>query len=254
MRYLNVIVFLGLFAASSLPRASAQTEVTLLAPNPIKEPLEKVIEGFESKTGDKVAATYVGALAAKEQVTKGEPLDVSIMFSPFPEAISSGSILRKSATTIATLQLVIAVRKGSPKPMISSSAEVKRTLLAASSIACVDPTRGSAGMAAIEVLNKLGIADKVKDKIKIYATGVLVQEAVAKGEEEIALGPYLNDIQNPGVDVAGTLPSSISSPIKVVGFVSAHAKDKAAASALLKYLSSREVASIYQAARMRPSR
>src|SRR5207245_5197597 len=39
--------------------ARAQTEITLLAPGPMgRETMDKLIAGFESKTGDKVKVTY----------------------------------------------------------------------------------------------------------------------------------------------------------------------------------------------------
>jgi len=66
--------------------ARAQSEVTLLAPGitPTKGALEKVIPAFESKTGYKVKITYGSGLGTKEQVAKGQPLDVSVFFCASP--------------------------------------------------------------------------------------------------------------------------------------------------------------------------
>jgi molybdate transport system substrate-binding protein len=60
--------------------------------------------------------------------------------------------------------------------------------------------------------------------------------------------------ETPGIDVVGPLPREISTPTTLVGFVSSHAKDPAAAKALLDYLSSPEAAAVYRALGMQPGR
>jgi molybdate transport system substrate-binding protein len=178
---------------------------------------------------------------------------VSLLFAPFPEALKTGNIVPRSATVIATLRLALAVKKGAPKPDISTAEAVKLTLLNAKSILSVDPTQGSVGGIALLALDKLGIADQVKPKIKWVRTGEIVQESVANGEAEIALGPYLSDMRNPGLDVVGALPPEASTPVDITGFLSTSVKDPKAAKALLDYLSSREAASVYEAAKIFPA-
>src|SRR6266404_5764555 len=100
----------------------------------------------------------------------------------------------------------------------------------------------------------MGITDQVKPKIKWVPGGGEVQTSVAKGEYEIALGPYLSDMRNPGLDVVGALPPAASTPVDITGFLSTSAKDPKAARALLDYLSSPEVAPAYQSAKIFPVR
>ena len=52
-------------------------------------------------------------------------------------------------------------------------------------------------------------------------------------------------METPGIDIVGPLPREISTPTTLVGFVSTHAKDPAAAKALLAYLSSPAAAAVY---------
>src|SRR4029077_20616964 len=166
--------------------ASAQGEITLLSPDPIKATIDKLVEGFEAKTGAKVKVTYGTGVSTRATVASGQALDVSLLFAPFPEALKTGNIVPASATVIARLRLAPAVQKGAPKPDISSAEAVKKALLNAKSILSVDPTQGSVGGIALATLEKLGIADQVKPKIKWVRTGVIVQESVANGEAEIA--------------------------------------------------------------------
>jgi molybdate transport system substrate-binding protein len=245
-----VMVVLALGISSS---ACAQTEITLLSPDPIKATIEKLVSDFEAKTGTQVKITYGTGVSTRKTVASGQALDVSLLFAPFPEALKTGNIVPSSATVIARLRLALAVQKGAPKPDISTPAAVKRTLLDAKSIISVDPTQGSVGGVALLTLDKLGITDQVKPKIKWVQNGGLVQESVAKGETEIALGPYVSDMRNPGLDVVGPLPPDASTPVDITGFLSTSVKDPKAAKALLDYLSSHDVAPVYEAAKIFPA-
>jgi molybdate transport system substrate-binding protein len=252
-----VVVALLLAGASG---ARAQSEITLLVPGPLgRETMDKLIAGFESKTGDKVKVTYGSGsrdtppYGTRQLVARGQALDVSIIFAPYPEAVASGNVDPKSATLIARLALGVSVRKGAPQPDISTAAAVKKTLLAAKSIVIVDPAQGTLGGEAMDALKKLGLVEEVKPKMKIVEGSGQAEEAVAKGEAELFLGPQVSDKLQPGVDLVGGLPRSVSTPVDAVGYVSTHAKDPTAAKALLQYLKSPEAEAAFKAARLEPA-
>jgi len=235
----------------------AQTEITLLMPGPVgRDLVPELVSGFESKTGDKVKITFAQGsrdtepYGTRQLVAHGRALDVSEMFAPFPEALASGNVDPHSATTIARIVLAVTVRKGAPKPDISTPAAVKKMLLEAKSISIVDPAQGTLGAQAMEALKKLGIADQVQGKLKAVGESREAEEAVAKGESDLFLGPELSDKLVDGVDLVGGLPKGASTPIDVVGFVSTHATDPKAAKALLEYLASPEAEAAYKAAGM----
>jgi molybdate transport system substrate-binding protein len=75
----------------------------------------------------------------------------------------------------------------------------------------------------------------------------------ASGEAEIGL-TFMSEMEDPGIDIIGPLPRSISTPTGLVGFVSSHAKDPAAAKKLLEYLSSPEAAAVYKGLKMQPGK
>jgi molybdate transport system substrate-binding protein len=245
--FLAVALVLGLSAT-----VRAQNEITLLAPGPIREPLDKLLAGFQTKTGTRVKVTYAGGVPTRKQVASGKGLDVDLLFAPFQEVLKTGNIVPGSATVVARVRLALAVKKGAPKPDISTPAAVKKTLLDAKSITSVDPEQGSVGGIAQAALDKLGIADQVKPKLKWVATGGVVQDLVAKGDVEIALGPYLSDMNNPGVDVVGALPPGASTPVDITGFLSNSLKDTKTAKALVAYLKSSEAAPVWKEAKMFP--
>jgi molybdate transport system substrate-binding protein len=104
-----------------------------------------------------------------------------------------------------------------------------------------------------KTLEKLGIAEQMKPKIKLAQGGAAAMAMLAKGDVEIGL-TFLSEMEDPGVDAVGPLPREISTPTALVGFLSAHAKAPEAARALLKYLSSSDAAKVYKASGMQPGR
>jgi molybdate transport system substrate-binding protein len=234
--------------------ALAQSEVTLIAPGGIRAAVEQLIPGFERKTGHKVKATFGSGLGTKQQVARGEAFDVPIVQPPYPEVLASGHVVVDSATPLASVALGIAVRQGATKPDISTPEAVKRTLLVAKSVSYPNPAGGAAaGVSFDETLKKLGIADQMQPKLKRAQGGAGAMVMVAKGEADIGL-TFLSEMSEPGIDVVGALPREVSTPTTLVGFISTHAKDRAAAKALLDYLSSPDAAAVYKSQRMQPGR
>jgi len=243
-----------ILALGNSDRARAQSQVTLIAPGGIRGAIEQLIPDFERMTGHKVKTTFGSGGGTKQQVTRGEAFDVPIVQPPYPDVIASGNVVADSATPLASVAVGVAVRKGAPKPDISTPEAVKRMLLAAKSISYPDASGGAAaGVSFNETLKKLGIADQMQPKIKHAQGGAGAMALAAKGEVEIGL-TFLSEMNEPGIDVVGPLPREISTPTALVGFVSSHAKDPAAAKALLDYLSSPEVAAVYRAHGMQPGR
>ena len=260
MKYLfSSIVIAALLLGNAYP-ARAQTEITLLAPGPLgRETMDKLIAGFESKTGDQVKVTYgqgsrdTPPYGTKQLVARGQALDVSIIFAPYPQAVASGNIDPKSATLLARLLLGITVKKGALKPDISTPAAAKKTLLAAKSIVIVDPAQGTLGGEAMDTLKKLGLSDQLKAKIKTVGGSPEAEAMVARGEVELFIGPQASDKLRDGVDLVGALPRGAATPVDAVGYVSTKAKDPKAAKALLTYLRSPEAEAAYKASGMEPA-
>ena len=254
MKVLLSLAVLAVLAVGSPRGARAQSEVTLIAPGGIRDAIEELIPGFERKTGHKVNATFGSGGGTKQRVAQGDPFDVPVVQPPYPEVLASGHVVADSATPLAGVAVGVAVRKGAPKPDISTPEAVKRMLLAAKSIAYPNAARGAAaGVSFNNTLDKLGITAEMQPKIKPAQGGAGAMALVASGEVEIGL-TFLSEMSEPGIDVLGPLPLEISTPTMLVGFVSSHAKDPAAAKALLEYLSSPDAAAVYRAHGMQPGR
>ena len=116
-----------------------------------------------------------------------------------------------------------------------------------------DPAAGAAaGVSFDDTLRKLGIADQMQPKLKRAQGGVGAMRMVAAGKVDLGL-TFVSEMREPGIDVVGPLPNEISAPTTLVGFVSSHAKDCAAAQALLDYLCAPAAAPAYKAQNMQPA-
>lgn len=236
-----VILLLAIAVAAPAQRG----EITLIAPGGIGAAIQQLIPGFESRTGYKVKATIGSGLGTKRQVAEGEPFDVPIVQPPFPEVLASGNVVASSARTVASVAVGVAVRKGTPKPDISTPDAVKRMLLAARSVAYPDSKGGAAAGVSFEAtLAQLGIADQIAPRLRRAQGGAGAMAMTARGDAEIGL-TFLSEMSEPGIDVVGPLPKEISTPTTLVGFVSSHARDPEAARALLEYLTAPEAAAVY---------
>jgi len=243
-----------LVALLATPAAARADEITLIAPGGIAAAIQKLIPAFEEATGHKVKATFGSGLGTKAQVARGEPFDVPIVQPPYPEVIASGYVIAATAVPLASVSVGIAVRKGVPKPDISTPASVKRLLLSASSIAYPNAASGAAaGVSFEETLKALGIADEVQPKIKRAQGGAGAMAMVARGEVEIGV-TFLSEMNADGIEIVGALPREISTPTQLVGFVSARSASPDAARALLEYLSSPSAAAVYRSVGMQPAR
>jgi molybdate transport system substrate-binding protein len=239
-------------AASSVASAA---EVTLIAPGGIRAAVEQMIPAFEKKTGHKVKPTFGSGNGTKAQVANGEVFDVPIVQPPYPEVIASGHVVAASETPLASVAVGVAVRPGTPHPKIATAEDVKKLFLSAKSISYPDPKGGAAaGVSMTETLKKLGIAEQMASKIKLAQGGAGAMKMLADKEVDIGLTFVSEIITEPGVEVVGALPASISTPTRLSGFIGTHAKDPAAAKELLNYLSSADAAKVYRERGMQPGR
>ena len=98
------------------------------------------------------------------RLERGEAIDVVIMAAPaLDDLIKQGKVRADSRVDLVQSKIGMAVKAGAPKPDISTVDALKRTLLAAKSIAYSDSASGV--YLSTELFPKLGIADQIKGKM-----------------------------------------------------------------------------------------
>ena len=140
------------------------------------------------------------------------------------------------------------MRKGAPKPDISTPEALKRTLLSAGAVAYSDPAGGGAsGVHFTKVLEQLGIAEQIKAKAKL-GQGVPNGEAVARGEADLAVQQIPELLPVAGTELVGPLPRELQAITTFSAASLAPSKNPKAVTALIEFLTSPEAAAVLKAA------
>jgi molybdate transport system substrate-binding protein len=168
--------------------------------------------------------------------------------------IAAGTVVRGSDVALASSVVGIAVRKGSPKPDISTREAFIRSLIAARAVACSDPAGGGAsGVHFCKLIAELGIADQIKPKLTLVPMGHFSAEYVTNGAVEIAVQQISELMAVADADIVGPLPDDIQQTTDFVGGIHAQAKASDAAKALLDFLRTAQAASVIKAKGMVPA-
>jgi molybdate transport system substrate-binding protein len=228
---------LAMLAAA--PTAGRAAEVKLICSNGYHAVIDVIGPQYEKATGNKLVISYGLAAALGKEIEGGTPFDITILAPPQIDAlVKEGKIAADTRTVLAKSGIGVMVRAGAPKPDVSTVEAFKKTLLAAKSIAF--PPGGQSGMYLVGLMDRLGLKDALKDKLKPIASGPLTGETVAKGEAEIGITPIGELLAVKGVTLVGPLPPDVQNYIVQVAGVSANAAQGAAARDFLKFIAAPE--------------
>ena len=225
----TLVVGLSLLAANSVTAAEIRVSSV-----PLKEPLDQITLQFERATGHKLTIKYAPSGTLLKQVDAGEPFDVILIFPNLvDELIKQGKVAPSTRVDIARMGLGLAVKRGAAKPDIRSTDAFKRLLLTSSSIAYA--AQGPSGVHLVSVLDRLGIAQDVKPKLRPMSAGSLVVGPVARGEVEIGIVAIPFILAEPGAELAGPLPQELQDYVYFSSGIGSAAQDANAAKAFVSY-------------------
>ena len=156
-----------------------------------------------------------------------------------------------SRADLAKTGVGVVVKAGTPLPDISTVEAFKQTLLAAKSVAYIDPAAGgSSGIYVGKLLERLGIAKEVNAKA-VLVHGGEVATHIVDGEAEIGIHQISEILAVKGAVLVGPLPADIQN--FTVYSAGVAAGDGAAAKSLVKFLSGPHALSIVKAKGMEPA-
>lgn len=225
-------------------------DITVLSTQATEQSYKELIPQFEKSTGHKVTTTFDGTLNVKKKIAAGDHFDVLIMASPeIEEFLKSGVLVAGSRIDLAKSGVGAGVKAGAPKFDISTMDALKKTLLTAKSIGY---STGPSGNYLVSMIEKLGLTEQVKPKLKQTPSGVFVGNLVANGDTEIGFQQVSEMSTFAGVDYIGPLPAEVQRYTVFSSGISAKAKDAAAAKALVKFLTAPEAGPAFKKKGMEP--
>jgi molybdate transport system substrate-binding protein len=183
------------------------TEIKGISSMATRAVLAELAQGFERRSGLRVAIESVGGVDAAKRVQAGEALDVVFLAADaIDKLIDAGRVVPGSRVDLVRSGVAVAVRAGAPKPDISSEDAVRQAVLAAGSLSY---STGPSGVALASLFERWGIAGQIKDRIVTAPPGVPVGSLVARGEVELGF-QQLSELMNlEGITVLGPLPPAI---------------------------------------------
>lgn len=205
----------------------------------------ELIPEVERLTNRKVvtATTSVGTgdTSIPNRLKRGETADLVIVADNLQrQLIEQGLVLAEGRTPLARSSIGLAVQAGAPKPDASSAEALKRTLLAAKSVAYSASVSGQ--YLTTELYQKLGIADEMLPRSRLIGGGVRTGAVVARGEADIAFQQISELLPVPGIAHITPLPPELQKVAEFSAGVAATTRDADLARSVIRFLASKEAA------------
>ena len=229
----------------------AAPEIRVLSTHAAMAVLDVLGPKFERANGCTLSLAYDPAKAVKRQIENGAVFDVAIVTRPvFDELVAQGKMLAEPRGDVGRSGLGGSVRQGAAKPHIGTTDAFKRALLAAKSV--TRSTEGTSGIYFDKLLDRLGIAEAMRDKIVLGPSG-RVAELVARGEAELAVQQVPELLPVAGAQYVGPFPSELQLYSEFVAGVASASRQRAIAAAFVEALTTPEAAALFKAAGLEPS-
>ena len=187
------------------------TDLTVLSAAAMKGVVQNVPDHFFAETGAHVHFVFGTAGQIREKVLAGDRFDVVIIPPPLlADLAKRGLVKGKSIKDVGSVRIGAAVKAGDPLPKIGDEASFKQTLLGAASIGMADPGTGAtSGIYLAKLMDRLGVTEAIRAKVKYYPEGQTAMEAMAKGEVALGIGQISEIMPVPGVTLVGPIPENL---------------------------------------------
>ena len=246
----SVISTLSGLLAMSLATSLQAAELKVIAGGSMTALLNQLGPPFEQATGHKLSIHFDSTPNIITRINSGTPFDVVVVpVDVFKDATAKAHFAAGPTVDVARVGYGVAIRAGAPTPDLSTPDAMKKTLLAAQSIAFVPAS--AAGTYVTKVFERLGINEEMKAKTKVQPGPPQIAPAVAKGEAE--LGVFLTNVLiAPGVELAGSFPAELQQELVFTAGVAADTKQADAAKAWIDFLRTPAATAVIKAAGMTP--
>jgi molybdate transport system substrate-binding protein len=242
-------VAMGLMAVS----AAQGADIKVLSAGAFKQIVLAVQPAFEEQTGHRLVVDNdtVGALV--KRIENGESFDVVFVSPAAADGLAKAGKIAGGRVDLARVGIGVMVRDGATAPNVSTVEDFKKAVLAAKSVAYIDPASGgSSGIYLDRLFAELGIADAVRPKAKLKKGGY-VADLLLSGEAELGIHQISEIVPVKGVRLVGPLPKEIQNFTVYAAGVSATTTQKDAVAALVRLLSGADAARMLEAKGMEPA-
>jgi molybdate transport system substrate-binding protein len=242
-------VAIGLMAAS----AAQGADIKVLSAGAFKQIVLAVQPAFEQQTGHRLMVDNETVGALVKRIENGESFDVVFVSPAAVDGLAKAGKVAGERVDLARVGVGVMVREGAAAPNVSTVEDFKKAVLAAKSVAYIDPASGgSSGIYLDKLFVQLGIADAVRPKAKLKKGGY-VADLLVSGEAELGIHQISEIVPVKGVRLVGPLPKEIQNFTVYAAGVSATTTQKDVVAALIRLLSGADAVRMLESKGMEPA-
>ena len=213
--------------------------------------LKELAADFTKQTGVHVVVTEVGMNVIINRIKTDTPAaDVVALPSDLMNTLAlDGGIVTASYTPLGRDELGLAVKKGAPKPDISTVEKLAAVLKTAQAVEVNDPKAGTMQGVIID-----GIL-KRPEFAGVHVVPVSKGEgagALARGEGDMAIQLVPEILNKPPIDLVAALPAELGGHMDAMLAVSSRSTDQKNALAFIKFLTTSQAKAAWTAKGMKP--
>lgn len=227
------------------PREHDAKQLVVLISGAFHAVYQDVLPTFERETGFKVRSELSPSLgdsplSVRSRLARDEEADVLIMAGRgLDEIVANRMVLDGTRVELARAPIGLAMKEGAPRPDISTTDSLRKTLLSAASVGYSISASGQ--YVSHELFRKLGIEHEMKEKAREVAGVTPVAETVARGENQYGFQAVSEILPIAGAELIGKLPEAVAFVTPVSAAVVLHSGNPDGARALLRFLTREEM-------------
>lgn len=227
-----------LLLAASL--SAGARDLKILTGAGMSVPVRERAAAFGARTGVHVSVVSDTAGGVRKRMEAGEPFDLVIGTTAVLDALAQDNLVPVQHHDLAQMVAGIGVKRGSDRPEIDDAPAVKTLLLAAKSIAYVDPAAGGiTGVFFLSQADRLGVGAEVRAKAVLRPNGTGVAQAVADGAAQYGVTLVSEMLPNKDVTV-WPLPDGVQMTTVYAAAVTTNTGNALDAAAMLEDLRGQE--------------
>jgi molybdate transport system substrate-binding protein len=237
----------GAFPSSSRaqqgPGGTAARSLKVLSAGSALYGMRPCAEAFTRRTGISVTVSTDHGHNIHKAALEGRA-DADVVLVPtewVDEIIAKGNAERETVVAIGAVRIGAAVREDALRPDVSTMDALRRSLMAADSVLL---TLAPTGDHLLKVIERIGLADSIKGKLKRFDTATLLNKHLAEtaGPGALGFGPATEIMvwRGKGVAWAGAIPDEIQIVLPYSGAMLTRTQAKEDARALLAFIATPE--------------
>jgi molybdate transport system substrate-binding protein len=215
----------------------------------LKGAMNRLAGDYQATASVRIEADFAPTIGLLKRLRDGEAADVVILTQEgLDELVTEGAVAAESKVDLARSYVGIAVKAGSFHPDIATEPALRKTLLAARSVAYSQI--GASGIFFADLIKRLGIAAEINARATI--TSGFTAERLITGEADLAVQQISELKQVAGIEIVGPIPYELQTPAVFSAGRMAASKQAAQADAFLTYLASKDVVPVLRESGLEP--